>query len=276
MEMLSMKNGKLAVRILVPILIGLLSALILVHVVPQTKFVKESLESLDRNNNTVMDFAGTTMTMSLALSAFPDDFASPLANTLSDMDKYFVFILVALFLERLLVVEGIRLSLLYIVPAACGFHVLSTVLRSDLIRGFSYRIAVLGLAVILAVPCSTHLADTVGAEYLRYVDQTIEEANAGAEKVNEVEASEGGGGTIFEKLSDSFTTAVRGVNDLMTYFKNSIKRCVNSVAIMIVTNFVIPLLTFLFFERLLSGLFRISVPFPRFRGRGPKEESEEE
>ncbi len=268
--MLSTKQGKLALKLLIPLLIALLSAFILVRAVPETKFVQESLESLNRSNNTVMDFAGTTMSMSLALSAFPDDFATPLANTLSGMDQYYVFILIALFVERLVVVQGIRAAFRYLIPCACGLHALSTVFKSPAVRSLSYRIAVLALAVILAVPCSTHLAEAMGKEYMAYVDQTIAESAAGAEKINEATASEGEG-TLFERLSDAFSTAIRSVNDMMQYFKNAIRRCINSIAILIVTTFVIPLLTFLVLERLLNSLFKFSIPLPHWGRRPPKE-----
>ena len=42
--------------------------------------------------------------------------------------------------------------------------------------------------------------------------------------------------TIFDKLSDAFETAIKDVTTLLEYFNNVIKKCVNSVAIMLDVN----------------------------------------
>lgn len=37
-----------------------------------------------------MEFSGATIATSLAITALPDDFGTPLADTLADMNMYFV------------------------------------------------------------------------------------------------------------------------------------------------------------------------------------------
>ena len=264
--MLSAKQGKLAVRILIPLLIALISVCVLVNAVPKTAVMRESMESLERSTDTVQRFTGTTMGLAVAITFMPSDYANPLADTLADLGQYCVFVLIALFLERLLVVEGVKAALLYVIPTACGLHILSTLLGNERIRGFSYKIAILGLAIALAVPCSTHLSDALGQDYLAYVDQTIAEASAGTEKANE--AAEGSEGeTIAERVTNAFSAAVKSADELVQYFKNCVYRCANSVAIMIVTSFVIPLLTFLALEWILNALFQLGLPYPAYRRR---------
>ena len=247
-------------KCLVAVLIMVLSIFVLAQKVPQTKMVNDTIESIEESNKTIMEFSGATITTSLALSAFPNDFATPLASTLSDLNTYFIFIFAVLFVEKLIVIEGVKIAFVYIIPAACILYIAYVSFGKDIFKNFATKLAVLGLAVVFVIPLSTYFTEKVCADYLVYVDETIEEANAGAEKVNEVMASGEEEATIFDKLSDAFQTAIQGVNDLMAYFENVIKKCVNSIAIMIVTSFVLPLLTLFLFRWLLNELFGWNLP----------------
>ena len=257
-------------KCLVAVLVMVVSIFVLAQKVPQTKMVEDTIESIEESNKTIMEFSGATITTSLALSAFPNDFATPLASTLSDLNTYFIFIFAVLFVEKLIVIEGVKLAFVYIIPAACILYIAYVSFGKDIFKNFATKLAVLGLAVVFVIPLSTYFTEKVCADYLVYVDETIEEANAGAEKVNEVMASGEEEATIFDKLSDAFQTAIQGVNDLMAYFENVIKKCVNSIAIMIVTTFVLPLLVLFLFRWLLNELFAWNLAKPQVTIRLPK------
>ena len=99
----------------------------------------------------------------------------------------------------------------------------------------------------------------------------------GAGKLNE--AMEGGteDKTIIEKLSDLFQTAIRDISDLMLHFQNTISRCMNSIAILILTNCLIPLLTFFVLRWILKETFQIVIPVPpmgRYRITDPESDPE--
>jgi len=123
------------------------------------------------------------------------------------------------------------------------------------------------VAVALVVPCSTHITNVVAADLTAYVDNTIEETTDGADKLHE--AMEGGAAekTIFEKLSDLFQTAIHDISDLMMHFQNNIRRCMNSIAILILTNCLMPLLTFFIIKWILKETFQIVIPMPALTRR---------
>ena len=81
--MLSVQKSKWVLHLLIPVLIAVLSFFVLSEKIPQTQFVQTSLESVEKSKTTVMEFAGATLATSLAISALPDDFASPLAESQS-------------------------------------------------------------------------------------------------------------------------------------------------------------------------------------------------
>lgn len=258
---LSISKEKL-VKILLAVFLIVFSFTVLSCKVPETKFVQESVEYLEESQNTVMKFSGTTIATSLAISALPDDFASPLAGTISDLNTYFIFLFAVIFVEKLIVLEGVKLALKWIIPAACILYVISLFFIKEVFQKFAVKLLILGLSIIMVIPISTHVTESVCADYLDYVEETINETDAGASKINDVMNSGDKDTTFFEKISNAFKTAIQSVSDLLTYFKNVIKKCMNSVAIMIVTTFVVPMLILLLFRWLLKELFSLHLPIP--------------
>lgn len=265
--MLSAKHAALAIKILSLSLLAAISFFVATAKLPELKFVKDSLESVEDSSNTVMNFSAATLSASLALSALPDDFATPLADSLADMNIYFVAILVVLFLEKILIRYGITAAFALLIPLACFAGVLFVVTKRSLLKSLAIRLCVLALAVAFVVPCNTHITGLVASDLTAYVNDTIEETEGGAGKLHE--AMEGGAEdkTVFEKLSDLFQTAIRDISDLMLHFQNTIRKCMNSIAILILTNCLMPLLTFFVLKWILRELFQIALPMPSTRDR---------
>ena len=233
---------------------------VLTHLVPESKYVQETIAHLEESQNTIMKFSGTTIGTSVALSALPDDFASPLAGTIADLNTYFVFLFAVIFVEKLVVIIGSKISLTYIIPFACILYIASIMFDREIFKKFAAKLLILGISLVVVIPFSTHFTESICQDYLTYVDETIAEAEAGNDKINDVMASDDEDKTFFDKLSAAFKTAIQDVSDLLTYFKNVVKKCVNSVAIMIVTTFVLPLLIMLLFRWLLNELFSLHLP----------------
>lgn len=260
--MLSAKHAALAIKILSLSLVAALSFFVATTKIPESNFVKDSLESVEDSSNTVMKFSAATLSASLAISALPDDFATPLADSLADMNIYFVAILVVLFLEKILIRYGIKAAFAILIPLACLVGILFIATKKNILKSLAIRLCVLGLAVAFVVPCNTHITNIVASDLTAYVNDTIEETEGGSGKLNE--AMEGGteDKTIFEKLSDLFQTAIHDISDLMLHFQNTIRRCMNSIAILILTNCLMPLLTFFVLKWILREIFQIAIPMP--------------
>lgn len=263
--MLSEKQARRAVKVLALVLVAALSFFVAASLLPESRFVRGSLESLEASSDTVMEFSAATLSVSLAISALPDDFATPLAESLTDMNIYFVAILVVLFLEKLLLQYGIRVACTALIPLACLVWIVFLATGREVWKGLAVRLCVLALAVAFVVPCSTHITDAVAADLSDYVQETIQETEDSAGKLNEAMESGGEDRSIFETLSDLFHTAIRGLTDLMTHFQDTIRRCMNSIAILILTNCLMPLLTLFIFKWLLGELFHIALPLPPMR-----------
>ena len=263
--MLSKKYAEPVRNILILVLIGVFSFFVVTSWLPDRDFIQDSLESVEESSNTVMKFSAATLSTSLAISALPDDFATPLADSLADMNIYFIAILVMLHFEQLLIRYGVKLAFAIAIPVACGIGILSILLKKELLKGIAARVAVLGLAVALVVPCSTHITNYVAADLTAYVENTIADTEDGADKLNE--AMDGGTEeqTIFEKLSDLFQTAINDMSNLLTHFQNTIRKCMNSIAILILTNCLMPIVNFFILKWILKETFHIALPMPQMR-----------
>lgn len=275
--MLSAKHAALAVKILSLSLIAALSFFVAAAKLPESSFVRDSVESVEDSSDTVMKLSAATLSTSLAISALPDDFATPLADSLADMNLYFVAILVVLFLEKILIRYGIKAAFELLIPLACAAGILFAATKKNFLKGFAIRLCILGLAAAFVVPCSTRISKMVASDLTAYVNDTIEETEAGAGKLHE--AMEGGAEdkTIFEKLSALFQTAVGDLSDLMLHFQNTIRKCLNSIAILILTNCLMPLFTFFVLKWILRELFQIAIPATpakESRDAGPEAEPE--
>ena len=258
--MLSSKHATLAIKILSLLLVAVLSYFVVATRLPESGFVQDSLESVEESSDTVMRFSAATLSTSLAISALPDDFGTPLADSLADMNIYFVAILVVLFLEKLLIRYGIQAAFAILIPLACLVWTLFIVTKKDILNGLAARLCVLGLAVAFVIPCSTHITDIVASDLTAYVDGTIQETEDGASKLNEAMEDGAEDKTMFEKLSDLFQTAVHAITDRLLHFQNTIRRCMNAIAILILTDCLMPLLTFLVLKWILKEIFQIVVP----------------
>ncbi len=258
-------KAKVLVKVLLAVFFMMLSIFVLAYEVPQTKFVQSTVESLEESRTKIMEFSGATIATSLAITALPDDFGTPLADTLADMNTYFVFIFAVIFVEKLLVLEGVKFSFAWIIPIALGLYIVGTLLFKDSVKLFGKKLLIFGMAVVFVIPVSIHFTEKVCADYLVYVDETIEEANDGAQKVNEIMATDEDEATIFDKLSSAFKTAMNGMSDLLEYFENVIKKFVNSIAIMLVTSFVLPLIVLFIFRWLLRELFSLNLSLPQVK-----------
>ena len=263
--MLSKKYAEPIRNILILVLIGVFSFFVITSWLPDRGFIKDSIKSVEESSNTVMKFSAATLSTSLAISALPDDFATPLADSLADMNIYFIAILVMLHFEQLLIRYGVKLAFAIAIPVACGIGILAILLKKELLKGIAARVAVLGLAVALVVPCSTHITNYVAADLTAYVENTIADTEDGADKLNE--AMDGGTEeqTIFEKLSDLFQTAINDMSNLMTHFQNTIRKCMNSIAILILTNCLMPIVNFFILKWILKETFHIALPMPQMR-----------
>lgn len=227
-----------------------------------------SVETLDESKTVVMKVTGATIALSFAITLLPDDWGTPLADSLADMNKYLVFMLGMIYFENLLVTKGIPIIFKYLLPIAFLLLIIYLIATTKWVKKvaikLSLKIFALSLVLILVVPCGTAISNRLCSGSMSYVNDAITLAEDGADKVEGMSENASEDKSFYERISELFNTAIGGVQDLFNYYKGIVGKFVNSIAILAVAYCVIPVLTFLILFWILNQMLQLE----SFRSRG--------
>ena len=221
------------------------------------------IRSIDDKVETVLKLTASSTTASAGITAIPGDAGTPIAEKLADFSEYGILILCVLYAEKYL------LSILgsgvfkFIIPIACILYPLGFFRDLEGIKPILKKIAIVSLALYFVIPLSVHISDRIYETYQASIDNTISAAEdlaedaaiagSSAEDQNAIQR-------IWNALSESASSfAERGAEIL--------NRFIESLAVMIVTSCVIPILVLLFSLWIINQVFGFSIPAPSRRPR---------
>ncbi|WP_155242828.1 hypothetical protein [Butyrivibrio fibrisolvens] len=211
-----------------------------------------------------MAVTGATLGVSVAITFLPDDYASPLADTLADMSTYFVILLGMILFEKLLIMVGVPFIFRFIIPAGIILLIVYYISHKKIIRTIAYKILAFAIVIILAVPLGTSVSKWLCSSSLDYVNETVTQAQDGSDKIEEISESSSSDKSFYETVSSVFDSAIEGVTDLFNYYKGIIQKFINTIAIMMLAYLVVPFVTFLLMLWFMNQLFL----FESFRDKG--------
>lgn len=251
------KNHILCLKIVLLVFCIVFSFFIAAQKTEELSIYQNSIQTLDDSKLVVMKVTGASIALSVAITFLPDDWATPLADSLADMNKYFILMLGMIFVEKLLVTAGIPLVFRILIPIALVLWILHLLLGKEQLRIFASKLMVLSIVLVVVVPSGTALSKYMCNNYMTYVNDTIVVAEDGASLVDVYSETESQDKSFYDKVSNFFNTAVEGVKDLYNCYKGIIERFINSIVIMIVAYCVIPVLTFILLLWILNQLFQL-------------------
>ena len=220
---------------------------------------------IDEKTEDVLKLTASASLASFGVSAIPGDTATPIAGKLADFSEYFLLILCVLYSEKYLI--GIIGAGVFkvLIPVACALGI---------VRRLGFKLAAVGLALYLIIPISFKVSDLIYGAYRESIDTTISAAETLSDETAPLADAAGDKGlvaSILDRISETATSLTDRAVD-------TVNRFVETLAIMIVTSCVIPLLVLLFFLWVIKQLTGIDVgaalPGPRRRTRRGKEEPE--
>ncbi len=245
------------------ILIAALSFFFLAGILSSPETYSGIIRSIDDKVETVLKLTASSTAASAGITAIPGDAGTPIAEKLADFSEYGILILCVLYAEKYL------LSILgsgvfkFIIPIACMLYPLGFFRDLEGIKPILKKIAIVSLALYFVIPLSVHISDRIYETYQASIDNTISAAEdlaedaviagSSAEDQNAIQR-------IWSALSDSASSlAERGAEIL--------NRFIESLAVMIVTSCVIPILVLLFSLWIINQVFGFSIPAPSRRPR---------
>ena len=266
MRRLNMKSNSSLKIILITvgcILIAALSFFFLAGILSSPETYSGIIRSIDDKVETVLKLTASSTAASAGITAIPGDAGTPIAEKLADFSEYGILILCVLYAEKYL------LSILgsgvfkFIIPIACMLYPLGFFRDLEGIKPILKKIAIVSLALYFVIPLSVHISDRIYETYQASIDNTISAAEdlaedaviagSSAEDQNAIQR-------IWSALSDSASSlAERGAEIL--------NRFIESLAVMIVTSCVIPILVLLFSLWIINQVFGFSIPAPSRRPR---------
>lgn len=95
-----------------------MSRFLVTKIVTAPDFNATTIASLDVKKVTVLKLAGTAAAASTAITLIPGDAAMPIADQIAELTPYFIIILGAILLEKMLVGVVGYLTFAYIIPFA--------------------------------------------------------------------------------------------------------------------------------------------------------------
>ena len=240
------------------ILIAALSFFFLAGILSSPETYAGIIRSIDDKVETVLKLTASSTAASAGITAIPGDAGTPIAEKLADFSEYGILILCVLYAEKYL------LSILgsgvfkFIIPIACILYPIGFFRDLDGIRPILKKIAIVSLALYFVIPLSVHISDRIYDTYQASIDNTISAAEDLAEDATLAGSSaedQNAIQRIWGYLSESASSfADRGAEIL--------NRFIESLAVMIVTSCVIPILVLLFSLWIINQVFGFSIPAP--------------
>lgn len=245
--------------------IGLVSYFKLADITSSPNTYKETIKRLDDKKVTVLEITSSSAVVSTALTVCPNDISTPLADQLVKITKYFLIVLSAIYLEKMLLLLVGMIVFKFIVPIACVLFIINIILKNIKIKELAQKIFIFGLIVYTIMPFSLYISTWVEQKNEEFIQQTIDSTRDIQNKiVSEVE-SENNEDTGFiesikNKAQEVVETVTVGVKVIIEECKMVLSNLIDVVAIFIVTTCVIPIVIILLYIRMVKVLFESLFP----------------
>lgn len=218
---------------------------------------EKTIEALDEKKSDVLKLTAATAAASTALAAIPGDATTPVANKLADLTSYFLVILMVVFLEKYLVTLAGYAAFSVLIPAACVLLAVGICLNRNFLKILAAKIAVFAVVIFTIIPVSMNISSIIEETYDVSMETTIQEAEDITDEIGESTDSDG---NIIEqalsKIKDGVTGFLEKGETLLNHF-------IETIAVMLVTACVIPILVLLFMIWFVQMLFGIKVNVPK-------------
>lgn len=242
--------------------VALVSLVVFANIASNPETYTGIIGTLDEKKGNVMVLATTTTAASAAISALPNDMGTPIADKLVDFSSYFMVILAVIYLEKFLLTTLGFLGFGILIPVACALFAVAVFLRRGTLtrvnlQRLGTKLAAFGLALALVVPVSVWLTDNVDATF----DESLAASNAAAQEATEQleesaqatpQEDQGLLGGIANAVQEGWNGLTQGAQQALDSLGDQLNTMIDTLAVMIVTSCLIPLLVLILFLQLVK------------------------
>lgn len=227
------------------------------------------IEVIDAKKNNVLALTTSTIALSAAISALPDDTGTPVAEQLTQLSGNLGIVLAVLYLEKYLLTILGFLSFGVLVPMAFALFAGSLFLHGRLSTGHTLfilgvRILLVGIIAVAVVPASVWVTQRIDETYQISISQAESEGSTEESEPTDSESQENknfwdsianGAAQLVSNLKDNVKSVTDGVVEQVT-------NLIEGAIVMIVTSCLVPLLVLAAFLWMAHSLMGADVSAP--------------
>ena len=227
------------------------------------------IEVIDAKKNNVLALTTSTIALSAAISALPDDTGTPVAEQLTQLSSNLGIVLAVLYLEKYLLTIFGFLSFGVLGPAAFVLLAASLLAHGRLSTGHTLfilgvRLFLIGVIAIAVVPASVWVTQRIDETYQISISQAESEGSTEESEPTDSESQENknfwdsiasGAAQLVSNLKDGIKSVTDGVVEQVT-------NLIEGAIVMIVTSCLIPLLVLAAFLWMVHSLMGVNVSVP--------------
>ena len=201
----------------------------------------EYTESIDAKTDTVLKLMAVSTVTSAGLSTLPGDAATPIADKLADFSEYFLLILCVLYAEKYLLAIIPLGVFRVLIPLTCLLGIIGLLWHPQQKRQ-AIKLLIISIVFWRIIPLSIHVSDLIYTTYQDSIDSTIASAEELSEESKEISEAEDEGmlRAVLNRLSETKESLTEKASTILNRF-------VETLAVMIVTSCLIPILVLVFF-----------------------------
>jgi hypothetical protein len=182
---IKIKYSNRTIILITLLLIALFSIFIVSRIVTAPSFNAATIKSLDDKKVIVMKLIATAAASSTALTLIPGDVAMPIANQIAELSSYFIVVLCAILLEKMLIAVVGYVTFTYIIPFACILGAIYLYIKKDILLVYAIKLTIFGIVLFAAIPVSLRVSDLIYSSYQASIEQMVETAEQNNEYIEE-------------------------------------------------------------------------------------------
>ena len=243
--------------------LALVSALWLADVCSSPETYQKSIAALDEKKTTVMELTAATAVASVAISAVPGDSTTPIADQVAELGSYLLIVTGVLMLEKFLLTTLGLAAFGVLIPAACLFGILHLLVPRALFKSLALRLGALGLVLFAVIPASVRVSELFEETF--ELQKTVRAAAQAADALegegdpDAEDADKTAPGSLGDWFADLGEQITGGVSAAVDKAEAALSNFIDAVAVLLISNCVIPVLVLLMMLWLLKLLVALPV-----------------
>ena len=257
-----MKNDDKLIKIIISIslvILIILSIFVISPTVSSIEFHSKTIEILDAKKMEVVKWSTGTIGAATLIAAFPGDATTPLANQILHISSYFIIILGAIFLEKILLTFTGYLTFTYLIPISCILVILYLYFNKEFLKKIAIKLTIFGIMIFLVIPISIKLSDTIEKTYQTTISESIKDVESLDTSANNTKDSDVVGG-ITSKIQEGLSNIGSGVSKVLKKGEKMLSDLIDTIAVFIITSCIIPILVLLCFGWIIKIIFNVNIP----------------